>query len=149
MKISNQKLMHTYRGILLFSTLIIIIGACGLNVLLTVDIGQWLVLLCSILFFLFHFAVRQIFEYDSSGEVLIFKNKTIFSMNSREFADEFPKYLLDSYKIQESLFDRKLFIKVKGEKRTSLLQYNISFLGDEKLKRLKLDLEGLLRQKYQ
>ena len=146
MKISNQKLMLTYRSIFM-NILMMIIAITGADIFLTQHNGLWVVVLCCVVFFLAHFMVRLIFEYDSSGEVLVFKNRTIFSRNSREFIHEFPKFLLDDYKILESPVNRKLYIKVKSEKRISLLQFNISFIGRSNLNKLRLDLDGLLEQK--
>jgi hypothetical protein len=42
---------------------------------------------------------RQIFEYDSDGEAVNFKNRNIIPFLTNEARDEFPKYKIISLKL--------------------------------------------------
>ena len=74
------------------------------------------VLLPVLLLILFLMRGRQIFEYDSDGEAVNFKNRNIIPFLSKEARDEFPKYKLVSYEIVNAILFKKLYIRIKSKK---------------------------------
>ena len=93
-----------------------------------------------------YFRGRQIFEYDSDGEALNFKNSNVIIYLSKPLNDEFPKYKLMSYEILNGFILKRLFVKISSKKSTSiLLKYDVSYLTKKELKDLKISLSKVVR----
>ncbi len=93
---------------------------------------------------------KQLFEYDSDGEALNFKNEDPVLSNlipSLKKSSEFPKRKLNSYKINENPLKKTLKVTIKSKKsRTgfSQLKYDISYLKKIEIKRIKKSLDKVL-----
>ena len=79
-----------------------------------------LIIVPSIFGLIFYLRGRQIFEYDSDGEALNFKNRNVL-FYEKAISDEFPKYKLISYEIIDALIFRKLYLTKMFQKKRSLL----------------------------
>ena len=89
---------------------------------------------------------RQIFEYDSDGEALNFKNYSIIPFLGKEAKDEFPKYKLVSFEIVNALLFKILYIKITSKKhKESILKYDISYLTSSEIWDLKLSLQRTIK----
>ena len=100
--------------------------------------------MCSSDLFPSHDRGRQIFEYDSDGEAVNFKNRNIIPFLSKEIRDEFPKYKILSYEVVNAIVFKKLYIKIKSKKEhIAVLKYDISYLTDKEIKDLKFSLKKL------
>lgn len=98
-----------------------------------------------ILLITFHLNGRQIFEYDSDGEALNFKNRNIIPFLDRPLHDEFPKYKLISYEIVKILFIKRLYINISSRNGGStILKYEISYLSKKEINDLKLSLNKVV-----
>ncbi len=108
---------------------------------------EWLLLLIPLLLVLaFYFCGRQIFEYDSDGEALNFKNRNVVLFLDKPLADEFPKYKLLSYDMVNIIILRKLYITVSSKKNNHLtLKYDISYLTKKQRNDLKFSLSKVIR----
>lgn len=107
----------------------------------------------SLLFIIFPFLLlilfilrgRQIFEYDSDGEAVNFKNRNIIPFLGKEARDEFPKYKVLSYEIINTIIFKKLYIKIRSKKdHVAVLKYDISYLSDKEIKDLKFSLSKII-----
>ncbi|WP_162926128.1 hypothetical protein [Chryseobacterium aurantiacum] len=145
MNLSNMKFMQIYRIVLIVLSLLLVITIVFLNLFFEI-IGLsafGLILLALIIFT--HITIRQIFEYNSEGEVLIIRNKNIFTGNNRyRGLDEFPKILVRQYKLQKTFLKKKLYISIKGRSRVIILNYDVTFVKTQKLKELEDDLKKLI-----
>ena len=104
------------------------------------------VLLPVVLLILFLVRGRQIFEYDSDGESVNFKNRNIIPFLSKEIRDEFPKYKILSYEVVNAIVFKKLYIKIKSKKEhIAVLKYDISYLTDKEIKDLKFSLKKIIK----
>lgn len=99
------------------------------------------------LLLLFILRGRQIFEYDSDGEAVNFKNRHILPFLGNEARDEFPKYKIISFEIVNALIFRKLYVKIKSKKDHSaiILKYDISYLSGKEIKDLKMSLKKIVK----
>ena len=89
---------------------------------------------------------RQIFEYDSDGEALNFKNHSIIHFLGKEAKDEFPKYKLVSFEIVNALLFKRLYIRITSKKhKESILKYDISYLTSSEIRDLKLSLQRTIK----
>ena len=89
---------------------------------------------------------RQIFEYDSDGEALNFKNHSIIPFLGKEARDEFPKYKLISFDITDAVLFKKLHIKITSRKKNEIvLKYDISYLTSSEIRDLKLSLQRTIK----
>lgn len=105
-----------------------------------------LIIIPVVLGLIFFLRGRQIFEYDSDGEALNFKNRNVL-LYEKHISDEFPKYKLVSYEIIDVLFFRKLFIKVSSRKnKVMTLKYDISYLNKKEVKDLKFSLSKVIKE---
>lgn len=109
---------------------------------------SWVLLLIPILMFLFLYLLgRPIFEYDSDGEALNFRNNHILYLLSKKNAkDEFPKYKLLKFNVVNALLFRKLYIYISSKKsHVLILKYDISFLNQKQVKDLKFSLSKVVK----
>ncbi|MCJ7932226.1 MAG: hypothetical protein MUW56_00970 [Chryseobacterium sp.] len=94
----------------------------------------------------FHLNGRQIFEYDSDGEALNFKNRNIIPFLNKPLYDEFPKYKLVKYDIVTIFFIKRLYITVSSKNSGStVLKYQISYLTRKEVNDLKLSLNKVVK----
>ncbi|NML69924.1 hypothetical protein HHL23_08940 [Chryseobacterium sp. RP-3-3] len=94
----------------------------------------------------FHLNGRQIFEYDSDGEALNFKNSNIIPFLDRPLHDEFPKYKLISYEIVTVFFIKRLYITISSKNSGStILKYEISYLSQKEVNDLKISLNKVVK----
>ncbi len=99
-----------------------------------------------VLLILFHLNGRQIFEYDSDGEALHFKNRNIIPFLSKALYDEFPKYKLIKYDIISIFFIKRLYVTVSSKNNGStILKYQISYLTRKEVNDLKLSLNKVVK----
>ena len=105
-----------------------------------------LIIVPSFLGLIFYLRGRQIFEYDSDGEALNFKNRNVL-FYQKAISDEFPKYKLVSYEIIDVLILQKLYINVSSKKNKVItLKYDISYLSKKELKDLKFSLSKVIKE---
>ena len=95
---------------------------------------------------IFYLRGRQIFEYDSDGEALNFKNRNVLPYLSRPISDEFPKYKLQNYEILNGFIFKRLYINIASKKNhTITLRYDISYLSKKELNDLKFSLSKVIK----
>ncbi|UHO39917.1 hypothetical protein H5J24_07760 [Chryseobacterium capnotolerans] len=99
-----------------------------------------------LLLVIFHLNGRQIFEYDSDGEALHFKNRNIIPFLSKPLHDEFPKYKLIKYDVINIFFIKRLYITVSSKNNGStILKYQVSYLTRKEINDLKLSLNKVVK----
>ena len=101
----------------------------------------------SLIFLLLYFLGRPIFEYDSDGEALNFRNSHIIYLLSKKNAkDEFPKYKLLKFNIVNAFIFRELYIYISSKKsHVLILKYDLSFLSRKQIKDLKFSLNKVIK----
>ena len=153
MRLSNRSRIPIYNFVLTLINVLIVIGLAGF-ILEKTRLAMFgnesilFVLLPVVLLILFLVRGRQIFEYDSDGEAVNFKNRNIIPFLSKEIRDEFPKYKILSYEVVNAIFFKKLFVKIKSRKehhQAIILKYDISYLTDKEIKDLKFSLKKILK----
>jgi hypothetical protein len=99
------------------------------------------------MFLFLYFLGRPIFEYDSDGEALNFRNNHILYILAKKNAkDEFPKYKLLKFNIVNALIFKKLYIYISSKKaHVLILKYDISFLSRKQIKDLKFSLNKVIK----
>jgi len=151
MRLSNRKKAPAYNFV---NTLLLLILSAGIlgyildemkfNILEGKSI--FLIIVPLILLAIFHILGRQIFEYDSDGEALHFKNRNILPFISRSLHDEFPKYKLIKYEMVSAFFFRRLYITISSKNAGStILKYDTSFLTRKEICDLKLSLNKVIK----
>lgn len=153
MRLSNRSRLPIYNFVLTLINVLIVIGLAGF-ILEKTRLAMFgnesilFVLLPVVLLILFLVRGRQIFEYDSDGEAVNFKNRNIIPFLSKEIRDEFPKYKILSYEVVNAIFFKKLFVKIKSRKehhQAIILKYDISYLTDKEIKDLKFSLKKIIK----
>lgn len=152
MLINNRKKEGFYNFIGITILLIMVLG-CAAFFIEIFEFDFWrkrITLLLLIIPFLisviFILRGRQIFEYDSDGEALHFKNRNVL-FYERPISDEFPKYKLISYEIIDALIFRKLYINISSKKNKIItLKYDVSYLSKKELKDLKFSLSKVIKE---
>lgn len=151
MRINNRKKAPVYNFI---NTLLLIILSAGIvgyilnelrfNILEGKSI--FFVIIPLILLVIFHVNGRQIFEYDSDGEALHFKNKNIVPFLSKDSSDEFPKYKLISFEMINILFFKRLYVTISSKGAGSkILKYDTSYLTNKEVNDLRLSLNKVIK----
>lgn len=151
MRLSNRKKAPVYNFV---NTLLLMMLSAGIvgyildemrfNILEGKSI--FLILVPLVLLLIFHLHGRQIFEYDSDGEALNFKNRNIIPFLSRELSDEFPKYKLIRFEMVNILFFSKLYVAISSKNTGSiLLKYDTSYLTKKEINDLKLSLNKVVK----
>ena len=152
MRLTNKNKAPLYNFTLTFATLCLIIGCMMsfLNIIKLPVFGKMASV--SLLFIgvsglvIIFLRGRQIFEYDSDGEALNFKNHSIIPFLGKEAKDEFPKYKLVSFEIVNALIFKRLYIKITSKKhKESILKYDISYLTSSEIRDLKLSLQRTIK----
>jgi hypothetical protein len=152
MRLNNRKKAGIYNFISTTIILIFVLG-CGafFMELFKFDfLGRGttalLIIVPSIFGLIFYLRGRQIFEYDSDGEALNFKNRNVL-FYEKPISDEFPKYKLISYEIIDVLLFRKIYINVSSRKNKVItLKYDVSYLSKKELKDLKFSLSKVIKE---
>jgi hypothetical protein len=153
MRLSNRSRIPIYNFVLTLINVLIVIGLAGF-ILEKTRLAMFgnesilFVMLPVVLLILFLVRGRQIFEYDSDGEAVNFKNRNIIPFLSKEIRDEFPKYKILSYEVVNAIFFKKLFVKIKSRKehhQAIILKYDISYLTDKEIKDLKFSLKKIIK----
>lgn len=108
---------------------------------------EYLILLVPVLVTLvFYLRGRQIFEYDSDGEALNFKNRHIIPFIDKPSSDEFPKYKLVKFDILNARLFKRLYVTISSKKNHSvILKYDISYLTTKEQRDLKISLNKVLK----
>jgi hypothetical protein len=89
---------------------------------------------------------KQIFEYDSEGEAVHFRNRSITSFLNKPQSDEFPKYKLVKFEMFSFLFFRRLYVTILSKNSgTTTLTYEISYLTRKQVSDLKTSLNKIIR----
>lgn len=153
MRLSNRSRIPIYNFVLTLINVLIVIGLAGFilektRLAMFGNESVLFVLLPVVLLILFLVRGRQIFEYDSDGEAVNFKNRNIIPILSKEIRDEFPKYKILSYEVVNAIFFKKLFVKIKSRKehhQAIILKYDISYLTDKEIKDLKFSLKKIIK----
>ncbi len=99
------------------------------------------------LLFIFYLRGRQIFEYDSDGEALNFKNRNIIPFLQKAASDEFPKYKLKSYGFGNFFIYKRLYINITSKKtHIAVLKYDVSYLTNKEINDLKFSLNKVVKE---
>lgn len=150
MRLSNRKKIPLYNFILTLINVLIIIGLIAFTLeetrlALFGNESYLFIVIPFLLLFLFLLRGRQIFEYDSDGEAVNFRNRHILPFMGKDARDEFPKYKLVSYEFVNVFFFKKLYIKIKSKKEHfTILKYDISYLTQKEIKDLKMSLRKII-----
>lgn len=108
---------------------------------------QWLLLVIPITIIIIYYCRgRQIFEYDSDGEALNFKNRNVILFLNKSLSGEFPKYKLVEYDIVNLFILKRLYIAIKSKKGNITLKYDISYLTKKELNDLKISLSKVVKK---
>ena len=153
MRLSNRSRIPIYNFVLTLINVLIVIGLAGFilektRLAMFGNESVLFVLLPVLLLILFLMRGRQIFEYDSDGEAVNFKNRNIIPFLSKEIRDEFPKYKILSYEVVNAFLFKKLYVKIKSRKehhQAIILKYDISYLTDKEIKDLKFSLKKIIK----
>lgn len=151
MRLSNRNKAARYN--FLNSVLTIMVGGGVIAFLLerykfdVLGIEAYLFIIIPVLLLItFYISGKQIFEYDSDGEVLNFKNRNILQLFSAPVNDEFPKYKLASYEIFKLPFYKRLYVVIHSKKKhKTRLSYDITYLTRKEISDLKLSLSKVVR----
>jgi hypothetical protein len=105
-----------------------------------------LIIIPILLLIVFYFSGRQIFEYDSDGEAIHFRNRNIIPFLDKPLSDEFPKYKLIKYELVSILFIKRLYITISSKNSGStILKYEVSYLTRREINDLKLSLNKVVK----
>ena len=153
MRLSNRSRIPIYNFVLTLINVLIVIGLAGF-ILEKTRLAMFgnesilFILLPVVLLILFLVRGRQIFEYDSDGGAVNFKNRNIIPFLSKEIRDEFPKYKILSYEVVNAFLFKKLYVKIKSRKehhQAIILKYDISYLTNKEIKDLKFSLKKIIK----
>lgn len=151
MRLNNRNKSGLYNFLMTLLLMLLIAGIIGfLLERYKFDILGWessfLIILPVLLLAIFFIRGRQIFEYDSDGEALNFKNRNIIFFLDKPLNDEFPKYKLMKYEVVNALIFKRLYITISSKKNNAtILKYDISYLTKKQLMDLKVSLSKVVR----
>ena len=152
MRLSNRNRVPIYSFIYSLCGIVFILGVIAyileINKFDIFGDKSWVLLsVPSLIFLLLYFLGRPIFEYDSDGEALNFRNSHIIYLLSKKNAkDEFPKYKLLKFNIVNALIFRELYIYISSKKsHVLILKYDLSFLSRKQIKDLKFSLNKVIK----
>lgn len=152
MRLNNRSRAGLYHSVVVLTLAFLALG-CAVFLLeqLQFDIfNRWqsalLILVPASFGFILYLRGRQIFEYDSDGEALNFKNNYAFSLR-KGVSDEFPKYKLISFEVIDAIFVRRLYVTVTSKKNNTItLRYDVSYLRNKEIRDLKISLNKVLKK---
>ncbi|SEF58373.1 hypothetical protein SAMN05421847_0381 [Halpernia humi] len=152
MRLSNRNKAPLYNFFLTFLNLIVGLGV----ILFLLEIfrfnilgnEQYLLLIIPIsLLVVFLLMGKQIFEYDSDGEALNLKNRSIIPFLRKVVNDEFPKYKVLKFEIVNFGLIKRLYLTISSKKSHSIiLKYEISYLTKKEINDLKFSLNKVIKQ---
>lgn len=152
MRLSNRNKVPVYSFIYSLAGIVFILGIIAyileINKFDIFGRKAWVLLAFPALMSLFLYLLgRPVFEYDSDGEALNFRNNHILYLLSKKNAkDEFPKYKLIKFNLVNVFFFKKLYIYINSNKsHVVILKYDISFLNKKQVKDLKFSLNKVLK----
>ncbi|MDP9954895.1 hypothetical protein [Epilithonimonas hungarica] len=152
MRLSNRNRTPFYSFIYSIVGIIFILGIIAyvleINKFDVFGDKAWILLLLPFLLFIILYMLgRPIFEYDSDGEALNFRNNHIlYILNKKNAKDEFPKYKLLKFNIVNLLIFRKLYIYISSKKsNVVILKYDLSYLSRKEVKDLKFSLNKVVK----
>jgi hypothetical protein len=151
MRLSNRNKTSVYSFI---NTLLIMFLAAGAGAYFLEEhkfniLGKESMLLIAVplfLIILFYLNGRQIFEYDSDGEALHFRNRNVIPFLQKPLNDEFPKYKLLKFEIINMVFMKRLYITISSKSNgTTILKYEISYLTRKEITDLRISLNKVIK----
>ena len=152
MRLSNRNKVPVYSFIYSLAGIVFILGIIAyileINKFDIFGRKAWVLLAFPALMSLFLYLLgKPVFEYDSDGEALNFRNNHILYLLSKKNAkDEFPKYKLIKFNLVNVFFFKKLYIYINSKKsHVVILKYDISFLSKKQVKDLKFSLNKVLK----
>ena len=150
MRLSNRKKVPVYNFFNILLLMILSGGCIGFIVdKMRFDIldekSYILIIVPAILLIINYLYGRQIFEYDSEGEALHFRNRNIVPFIDKPLNDEFPKYKLIKFEMVSILFFRRLYVTVSSKNGGSaILKYETSYLTKKEVNDLKTSLNKVI-----
>ena len=150
MRLSNRKKVPVYNFFNILLLMILSGGCIGFIVdKMRFDIldekSYILIIVPAILLIINYLYGRQIFEYDSEGEALHFKNRNIIPFIDKPLNDEFPKYKLIKFEMISVLFFSRLYVTVSSKNGGSaILKYETSYLTRKEVNDLKTSLNKVI-----
>ncbi|WP_312825569.1 hypothetical protein [Epilithonimonas sp.] len=152
MRLSNRNKVPVYSFIYSVAGIVFILGIIAyileINKFDIFGRKAWVLLAFPALMSLFLYLLgKPVFEYDSDGEALNFRNNHIlFLLSKKNAKDEFPKYKLIKFNLVNVFFFKKLYIYINSKKsHVVILKYDISFLNKKQVKDLKFSLNKVLK----
>ena len=152
MRLSNRNRIPVFSFIYSLVGIIFILGVIAyileINKFDIFGNKAWILLAIPLmLFLLLYFIGRPVFEYDSDGETLNFRNSHILYLLTKKNAkDEFPKYKLLKFNIVNVLFFKRLYVYISSKKsHVIILKYDVTFLSKKQLKDLKFSLNKVVK----
>ena len=152
MRLSNRNRIPVFSFIYSLVGIIFILGVIAyileINKFDIFGNKAWILLAIPLmLFLLLYFIGRPVFEYDSDGETLNFRNSHILYLLTKKNAkDEFPKYKLLKFNIVNVLFFKRLYVYISSKKsHLIILKYDVTFLSKKQLKDLKFSLNKVVK----
>lgn len=132
-------MMILFGGILLFLV--------SYNRIIFLGVNPYVFIIVSVVIFAgFYIRGRQIFEYDSEGEVLHFRNRDVIPLFKSELNDEFPKYKLQDYTLVNAVVLKKLYVTLTRKTGHPLiLKYDVSYLSKKEIIELKISLRRIVK----
>lgn len=152
MRLSNKRKTPIYNFAITLLLILMLFGVLGyffeMYRLKILGYEEYLLLIIpAALLLIFFLRGRQVFEYDSDGEALNFKNRGISPIFGKSVSDEFPKYKLLKYEVVNAIILKRLYITISSKKSHSItLKYDISYLTDKEIKDLKSSLNKVVKQ---
>jgi len=150
MRLSNRKKVPVYNFFNILLLMILSGGCIGFIVdKMRFDIldekSYILIIVPAILLIINYLYGRQIFEYDSEGEALHFRNRNIIPFIDKPLNDEFPKYKLIKFEMISVLFFSRLYVTVSSKNGGSaILKYETSYLTKKEVNDLKTSLNKVI-----
>ena len=151
MRLSNRKKAPVYS---FFNTFLLIMLSAGITGFILDEMrfnildgkSYLLIIIPLILLIIFHLNGRQIFEYDSDGEALHFRNRNVIPFLNRPLSDEFPKYKLIKFEMVSIFFLKRLYITISSKNSGSaILKYEVSYLTRKETIDLKASLNKVIK----
>ena len=151
MRLSNRNKAGLYSFIDTSLVMLLVFGVIAFFIeKYRMDVLGWesylLIIVPLLLLIVFYIRGRQIFEYDSDGEALNFKNRNVIPFLEKPASDDFPKYKLKKYEVFNGVFFKRLYITISSKKgHPVVLKYDISYLTKKELANLKYSLNKAIK----
>lgn len=153
MKFTNKKSLPLYKGayvilgclLLFFFSYNYLVANSPLFQLYEIGV---LVLLVFLVFVYWYKRAKYI-EYDSTGLGLAFISKGVLLSeinNYREQRIEIPKSKLKKFRVKNMFFSKKLYLYIKTHGVVKKVSLDITFLGGNKTKALKMSLDKVVQE---